>query len=249
VFKALAAIASLGCTALVGWLARQRGRSVARAVAAFGLNPVVLVWTVGGAHNDLVMLLALLAGVSLVLARRPALGGAAVVTAAAIKLSAGLAIPFLVLRRGPGRLRLLAGMGVAAAAVAVVTTRAFPDHAAGMFTSLQRQQGLVDIASVPLGAAYALHLPTVVPREVHVLHILLAVWLAGCVVFVLRRGDVLAAIGWALLGVLVTSTWLLPWYVVWPLAFAAASGSPRLLLASCAVGVSYVIGHAPLPLA
>ena len=57
-FKGLAALSSLGCTALVGWIAHRRGSSAARAVAAFGLNPIVLVWTVAGAHNDLLMLLA-----------------------------------------------------------------------------------------------------------------------------------------------------------------------------------------------
>jgi hypothetical protein len=35
-------------------------------------------------------------------------------------------------------------------------------------------------------------------------------------------------------------------YLVWPLAFAAASDRRRLLLATCAVGASYAIGHAPL---
>jgi alpha-1,6-mannosyltransferase len=246
VFKAVAALAGLGCTALVGWIAHRRGGSVARAVAAFGLNPVLLVWTVGGAHNDLLMLLVLLAGVALVLAGRPVSAGAALVGAAAIKLSAGLAIPFMVARRGPGRLALLAGIAAAAAVVVGLSAVAFPDHALGMFTKLRRQESLVDIGSVPLGAAYLVGLTRVVPRELQVLHVLLATWVAGWLVYVARGGDALAAAGWALLGVIVASSWLLPWYLVWPLAFAAASDRRRLLLATCAVGASYVIGHAPL---
>jgi Glycosyltransferase family 87 len=247
-FKAIAAIAGLGCTALVGWIAHQRGTSPARAVAAFGLNPIVLVWTVGGAHNDLVMLLALLAGVSLVLARKPAAGGAALVTATAIKLSAGLAIPFLLLARGQGRRRLwlLAGVGVSAAVVVGVTYVTFPDHALGMVAKLQRQEALVSIASVPVGIAYALHLPTVSPQEAHYLHLLLIVWIAGLLVYVARGGDAVAAAGWALLGVITASSWLLPWYLVWPLALAAATDRRRLLVATCAVGAAYAIGHAPL---
>ena len=39
-FKGLAALSSLGCTALIGWIAHRRGGSAARAVAAFGLNPI-----------------------------------------------------------------------------------------------------------------------------------------------------------------------------------------------------------------
>ncbi len=245
-FKAIAAIASLGCTALVGWIAHRRGTSAARAVAAFGLNPVLLVWTVGGAHNDLVMLLVMLAGAALVLADRPALGGAAFVAAAAIKLSAGLAIPFYLVRRAPGRLRLLAGIAAAAAVVLAITFAAFPDHAAGMIQKLQFQGTLVDIGSVPLGIAYALGFLRPVPREMQVLHVLLAVWSAGWLVYVARGGEVLAAVGWVLFGVIVASSWLLPWYLVWPLAFAAAGDRKRLLVATCAVGASYAIGHAPV---
>jgi len=245
-FKALAALSSLGCTALIGWIAHHRNRSAARAVAAFGLNPIVLVWTVAGAHNDLLMLLVLLAGVALIERDRLVAGGAALVGAAAIKLSAGLVIPFFVLRRAPGRLRLLAGVAAAAVVVVAISVVAFPDHALGMFDKLQRQGALVDIASVPLGAAYALGLPRVIPQEVRDLHLLLAAWTLGWLVYVARGGDALAAAGWALLGVVVTSTWLLPWYLVWPLGLAAAADRRRLLLATCAVGASYAIGHAPL---
>jgi alpha-1,6-mannosyltransferase len=219
---------------------------VAWAVAAFGLNPVVVVWSVGGAHNDLLMLLVLLGGAALIQAGRPAAGGAALLGAAAIKLSAGLAIPFLVARRAPGRLRLLAGIAAAVVVVAAVSAAAFPDHALGMFGQLRRQQALVDIASFPLGVAYALGLPAVVPRELQVLHILLALWIAGWLVATARGADALVATGWVLLGVVVASSWLLPWYAVWPLGLAAAAGDRRLLIASCAVAATYAIGHAPV---
>jgi alpha-1,6-mannosyltransferase len=245
VFKAVAAAAGLGCTALVAWIAHARGGSAARAGAAFGLNPIVLVWTVGGAHNDLLMMLALMGGVALVVARRPVAGGMALMAAVAIKLSAGVAVPFLLAQRGGNRARLLAGL-LAGAIGVVAVSAAFPDHALGMFGQLQRQQKLVDIASVPLGAAYALGLPGVVPRELQLLHVGLALWVAGWLAYVLAGGDALPAAAWALLGVIVASSWLLPWYLVWPLAFAAASGRWRPLVATCAVGAAYAIGHAPL---
>jgi len=245
-FKAIAGVAALGCTALIGWIAHRRGTSAERAVAAFGLNPVLLVWTLGGAHNDLVMLLAMLAGVALLVGGRPVAAGAALVGATAIKLSAGLVIPFLLLRREPGRLRLLAGVAVAAIAVAAISYAAFPGHTLGMFTKLQQQQAFVDIGSVPLGLAYAAGLSHVVPQELRLLHVGLAIWLAGWLVYTVRGGDALAAAGWALLGVIVTSSWLLPWYLVWPLALAAATNRWRLLVATCAVAAAYAIGHVPL---
>jgi hypothetical protein len=140
----------------------------------------------------------------------------------------------------------VAGLLTAGAVVVGVTVVAFPDHALGMFAQLQRQQALSNIGSFPRGIAYTLGLPRTNPQELRVMHALLAVWIAALLVHTARGGDAVTATGWALLGVVVASSWLLPWYLVWPLAFAAAAGSPRLLLAACAVGASYAIGHAPL---
>jgi len=55
--KGLAAAASLGIVALVWRGAAQRGRSPVRAALFVGLNPVTIVYAVGGAHNDLIMTL------------------------------------------------------------------------------------------------------------------------------------------------------------------------------------------------
>ena len=68
--KAVTGLASLGCVALVWRIARQLGRrSPVAAAAMFGLNPLLLLWTVGGAHNDVLMLLLMLAGVSLAIVK------------------------------------------------------------------------------------------------------------------------------------------------------------------------------------
>ena len=77
-WKAIAALASLGCLALVWWLARRLGRSPQRALVFAGLNPLVLVYGLGGQHNDALMLFCALAAVALVVRgardRRPGLG-------------------------------------------------------------------------------------------------------------------------------------------------------------------------------
>ena len=70
--------------------ARLRGIDPVRAVALVGLNPLLIVYGVGGGHNDLLMLLAV-AGSRL---RRPGLarerlGGALTMLAIAIKLTGG----------------------------------------------------------------------------------------------------------------------------------------------------------------
>ncbi len=246
-FKAIGAGAAFGCTALAAWIAGRRGHSPQSAAAMFGLNPLVLVWTVGGGHNDTLMMLFVLAGFALVLGARPAAGAATAVAASAIKLSAGLALPFVVWSAPRGqRLRALAGALGALAVLVAVAYVAFPDHATGMVSGLRRQQQLDGIASVPTDVAYLVGLPAVTPHEMTVFHVLLALWLAGCGIALLRGGDPLALAGWALLGVVLASSWLLPWYPIWPLALAACAGDRRLLIASSAVGASYVIGHVPL---
>src|SRR5580692_6118022 len=58
-FKAIAVASSLGAVALIARAARRLGQSGAWAAAFVGLNPVVLVLAVGGAHNDTLILLAL----------------------------------------------------------------------------------------------------------------------------------------------------------------------------------------------
>ena len=73
--KALAALSVLGIAALVARLAAVRGVAPAPAAAFVALNPLVLVHVVGGAHNDGLMMLALLAGVALVLGAGEARGG------------------------------------------------------------------------------------------------------------------------------------------------------------------------------
>ena len=81
-----------------------------------GLNPVWLLWGVGGAHNDLLMLAALTAAATLALAGAHGRAGAALAAAVAVKASAGLALPFVLLK---GRWPALRGESVGPGA---------PDH-------------------------------------------------------------------------------------------------------------------------
>ena len=90
-FQAVEAAALAGALALV-W---RRTRDPV-ALAVLGLNPTVLA-VVNGGHNDLVVGLALLAGVLLVLDRRWAWGGVLLAVAASIKLVVVLPIAAVVL--------------------------------------------------------------------------------------------------------------------------------------------------------
>ena len=66
--KAVAALASLAIVALVWWCARRLGRDPRLPALLVGLNPLVLVHVVGGAHNDALTVLLWMGGVAALLA-------------------------------------------------------------------------------------------------------------------------------------------------------------------------------------
>ena len=84
--------------------ARLRGIDPVRAAALVGLNPLLVIYGVGGGHNDLLMLVAD-GGRGLRAARSPRARSAARLTMVAIgvKLTAGLLLPFALAAGGPRR--------------------------------------------------------------------------------------------------------------------------------------------------
>src|SRR4051794_9056654 len=117
--KAACAAASLGCVALVASCARRLGADPLRAAAFVGLNPLLLVWAIGGAHNDLLATVAVLGGVRLLIGGQERRGGAALALATGLKASAGVVLPYA-LAGARERSRALAGvlLGLAALALA-----------------------------------------------------------------------------------------------------------------------------------
>jgi alpha-1,6-mannosyltransferase len=243
--KALFTAASLGCVGLVWMIAVRARRPPVRAVAIFGLNPVLLAWTVAGAHNDLLMLLAMLGGVALVAGAREGSGAALVVMAAAIKASAGLAIPFAVLG-AQRRWRAAAGVAVGAVTMVTVAVLAFPSHAVGMFAVLAHQQHFVSALSMPRSIARLVGTPVVPPAFLIIARVALGAALAWQLLRTWRRRDWLTACGWGFVALDATTTWMLPWYLVWPLPFAAVTRDRRLLLATLLLEAYYVVNQLPL---
>ncbi|HZE06185.1 MAG TPA: polyprenol phosphomannose-dependent alpha 1,6 mannosyltransferase MptB, partial [Solirubrobacteraceae bacterium] len=101
-YKGIAALSLLAIVALVWRAARLRGIDPVKAVALVGLNPVIIVYGVGGGHNDLLMLAIMVAGIYILLRQRQGTGGAMIVAATAVKLTAGVLLPFAV-AAGTGR--------------------------------------------------------------------------------------------------------------------------------------------------
>ena len=69
--------------------------------------------------------------------------------------------------------------------------------------------------------------------------------IALCCRMAYRRRDAITASGWASVALLVTLSWVLPWYVLWVLPLAALSSSRRLRVASAVLGVYLIIAWAP----
>lgn len=251
--KSVATAASLGLVALVWRCARRRSVEPVRAVALVGLNPLLVVYGVGGGHNDLLMLLALGGSLAMLLARRDALGGALAVLAIAIKLTGGLLLPFALAaggaRRGRAARHLLGPLAALtlAGGLSLALFGLAPLH---LLETLRQTQGEGDWLSLTGAVGHELGLP----RLARVLggallagFLLLSAWLLVAV----WRGTVdwIDAAGWATLALLVASSTLLPWYVAWLLPLTALARDPRLrpatLTVTAIVQIAELLGTLP----
>jgi hypothetical protein len=196
-FKILAAGSVLGLTALVARIAAGQGADPARAAAFIGLNPLVLVHVVAGAHNDGTVLLVVIAG-----------------AAAGFALTAALAL-------GVFGVSSLESLGLVEQDQAATSKYSVPATAAR----------LLDVGVDPVRyTALALYV---------VVLLLLVVW-------TLRGGDWIRAAGWAALGLLLATDWLMPWYVIWVLPFAAIVKDSSLRAATLALCAFQLINRIPL---
>ena len=241
--KAVAALSVLGLAGLAARLAPARGVDRRTAAVFVALNPLVLVHVVGGAHNDGLMMLVALAGCGSVLALREPAGGAALASAVAIKVSAAFAAPFALIgtaRRG----RLLAGALAATAAIAVAAAAAFGWHALEAIGLAGENQAEMSHYSVPSTVARITGSDPDAVRVAALVAYALAV--AGLVWRCARGADWIAMAGWAALGLLLATGWLLPWYLVWLLPFAALARSGPLAAAAIALTAFQLINRVPL---
>jgi alpha-1,6-mannosyltransferase len=270
--KAVAAASVLGLAWVVARLAAWRGVDSARAAAFVALNPLVLVHVVGGAHNDgLAMLLAMI-GVAALLVRRDASAGASLVASAAIKSSSLFVAPFalvatlrtsmlmgrkldkwasfrptnLAMRRGArGPLRgLLLGALAAAVVIGAAGYLAFGWEWLHAFGLARENQGRTSHMSIPVTFARLTAIDESAARVAALAIFGAAVlWLLA---WTWRGGDWIRAAAWAGTGLLLATSWLLPWYLVWPLPLAAVARDRALAFVLLAL-TAYQLG-ARIPL-
>lgn len=230
---------------LLAWaiprLTRHLGGRNSTALWLTVANPLVVALGIGGAHNDVLMVGLMAAGVLMVLDRRHLRGFALIALATAVKATALLVLPFLVWvwaarLDGPARQRFLtavaAGGAVFAVTFAAATVVAGVDL--GWIGVLRSQGPLLTWMSLPCAVAELLFhsVGNHVPGFTY-LGFLSVFRAAGVVVlaYVLVRQWWLAREGGveavrratiALLAASLLAPSVLPWYFTWALALAAA---------------------------
>jgi hypothetical protein len=176
---------------------------------------------------------------------REAGAAAAIVAGALIKATVAALLPFLIVSRR--RIAPILGALAATAAGAIIGYALFGIHGIDVVSALNRDASFVSSDSFANELAHLLGKPGVFPIDhdllkgalvLIVLHLLWRTW---------RGYDWIAASGWALLAISVTSTWLLAWYILWPLPLAVVVRDRRLLCATLFVQGLFII-HQLAPL-
>jgi hypothetical protein len=247
--KAFTGLASLACVALVWMCATRLGRPALPAALFFGLNPVLLAYAVGGAHNDLLMLAAALGGVYLLLSGRESGGIVSLVVSVAVKSSSVVLLPFALLgSRKP--LRALAWGAGAAAVIGAITVVAFGTHVSSVLHVLHDDARLQTANDIPgtVNDLFGLGISTAKLGKIGMLVLLPTILFL--LVRTYRGGSWLENAGWATCAVIVTTTWFLPWYLIWFIPLAALAIRPyqrftALALTALAIGLQLplIFGH------
>jgi hypothetical protein len=238
--KVITVLLSLGFITLVWQCARQLGRDPRFAVILVALNPIYLVYAVGGFHNDFFMLVPMLGAVSLLLSGRDRSAGAILMLAVAVKFTAVLLLPFLLIAAAtrPRRIRVVVGAVLAAVPLIALSLAMF-----GLsIPNLAQQSSLLTDFSIPNLVGILIGAGGGTP-------FLLKVAIVGVVVVVayqLYRGrDWLAGAGWSTVALMASLSWLMPWYVIWVLPLAALSSSVRLRRTVVAATVFLILSFMP----
>ncbi len=242
-YKAIATVASFAVIALVWHAARLRGLDQVKAIVLVGLNPLLVVYGVGGGHNDLLMLAAVMAAVYAMLRYRERSAGMLTMLGVGIKLTAIIYLPFLIAAEGRqrvlGRRRdVVLGAAVGTAMLAALGFGMFGSGPLHLLSTVSHSQRVGDWHSIPGFISTRLGLPPVGHAAGYVLAVafaLVTIWLVRRVW--LGEMDWIDGAGWATAAVLITASSLLPWYVAWLMPFAALGSDRRLWRVAVAMTV------------
>ncbi len=207
-------------------LARALGADPARAAWWVLLCPLVLLALVAPAHNDLLMIGLLVAGITFAIERRLLLGVALCALAATIKLPAAAAIPFILVAYGDRRSWLtgvLLAVGVVLA-VSAITGLGLSWLSTAVFSTPDKVRLAITPATalgwtvaqvVPVGARGLEAALGVVAFGLSLVFAALLLWRS-------RPQTMVRNLGIALIAVAVCGPAAWPWYLTWGLVLLAA---------------------------
>jgi hypothetical protein len=240
VLKALAALASLATVLAIWRIAERLGRARRAAIAFYGLNPLVLLFAVAGAHNETLFGMFLALAVLALVAGREVEAGTSLGVATALKPAAGLMLPFALIdarRRGRAAATVAATL-VAALAVGVAV---FGPHVLGVGSAWLTEQREVAGHSIPSQVSKLLSLGELAHGVRIAFIALFVVVLLASLWRCLRGAWWLDCYGWATFALLAATAWILPWYGLWVLLPASVSPSRRLRAAAL-LATAYLVG-------
>jgi hypothetical protein len=221
-------LAVLGLGLLAWGLLRLVPVDPGRALWLGVANPLLLLHGVAGAHNDLLMVGLLVAGLSC----GPVLGAVLITLAALVKAPAVIGLAFLPLLAAR---RVRAALLVAAtAAVTAVSVTAVSGLGWGWVSTLDAGSARRSLLSVTTGVGAAVG----AVDAAHVVGLVLAALLAGALLLRADRIGPVRALGLALLGIVLLLPTVQPWYLLWGvvvLAPVVSRREARALAAGCAV--------------
>jgi alpha-1,6-mannosyltransferase len=259
----LRGVAVLGLL-LVAWglpkLARAHGVAPQRALWLGLANPFVLLHSIGGAHNDAVMVGLLICGLAVVSSKpttgRLVLASALVTTAALVKLPAAAALGFLPMLLPGWRSRVRGALLVGTTAAVTAVSLTFGTGLGwGWLHTLDAGSARLSIFSPVTGIGVlvgnALEMVGLVDTPAVVLRLVLAAGLAvagilavGLLLRAHRLGP-MRALGLTLVAVVAFAPIVQPWYLLWGLVLLAAVIGERAVLALGALSVALCLSLMP----
>ena len=225
---------------LVAECAKLTGRDPRSAVLLVAANPLFLVQEVGGFHNDFFMIVPSMAAILFLLKRRDRWAGATIAVAIAVKYTAIVIFPFMLLAARPAsrRWRVLSGLVIAGIPLAVASLALFGTG----LPNVAGQSKMLTAFSIANLLGWVLGFGGGAPLLLEALQLCVV---AVIIYLLVRNRDWLSGAGWATAALIASLGSLWPWYVVWLLPLAAIASSARLRVVAVTLTAFVVITSLP----